>query len=380
MKLESQQDPVFLIFFIFSLDCLGLTPLSATFFLSRIAPPATPNKSHILASFSLLPLISYKSPDDTHRSLLLPPFTSIHAMASTSLSTAVAHAIRFLTAKLIGKYPQSTVQRLQASLHESLTAHYAPSWNPADPVRGSGRRCMTLSPSSLAPAPVWTACTAASVQWFDWIAIIGNKEFDLFVDPGCVAVRADNQIITIWSDESLLGAVPKVSSKTFVQQIVEADREEDDELFNLLNDEIAAPTWTTPIHPQFPVSTRSASPLSCVSEHSRCSSRSSNTSSSGFSHYSGDTASSRTSATSGSPSGSPTGQFKQSRRERARQARVYIDTNKKEVTPYDGGKTTVLTGGVMLGGAPKASAGKPKNLAVPSNAMNNSNSWRSVRA
>ena len=33
-------------------------------------------------------------------------------------------------------------------------------------------------------------------------------------------------------------------------------------------------------------------------------------------------------------------------------ARVVIDTNKKEVTNYDGGKTTVLTGGVMLG-APK---------------------------
>ena len=42
--------------------------------------------------------------------------------------------------------------------------------------------------------------------------------------------------------------------------------------------------------------------------------------------------------------------FKLSRRERARQAKVFVDTSKTEVTPYDGGKTTVLTGGVMLGG------------------------------
>ncbi len=30
-------------------------------------------------------------------------------------------------------------------------------------------------------------------------------------------------------------------------------------------------------------------------------------------------------------------------------SRVFVDSTKKEVTPYDGGKTTVLTGGVMLG-------------------------------
>jgi protein Tob/BTG len=44
---------------------------------------------------------------------------------------------------------------------------------------------------------------------------------------------------------------------------------------------------------------------------------------------------------------------RQSRRERSRQARAYVDTSKKEVIPYAGGKTTVLTGGVMLGDGPK---------------------------
>jgi hypothetical protein len=36
---------------------------------------------------------------------------------------------------------------------------------------------------------------------------------------------------------------------------------------------------------------------------------------------------------------------------RAKQARVVVDSTKKAVTNYDGGKVGVLTGGTMLGGA-----------------------------
>jgi len=54
-----------------------------------------------------------------------------------------------------------------------------------------------------------------------------------------------------------------------------------------------------------------------------------------------------------------------------------VDTSKTEVTPYDGGKTTVLTGGVMLGGLAKGP--KSKKVAAPST-TSISNSWRSVRA
>jgi hypothetical protein len=56
------------------------------------------------------------------------------------------------------------------------------------------------------------------------------------------------------------------------------------------------------------------------------------------------------SVTSMSTSSSPALYDKQFHRERARPTRVIVDTSKTEVTPYDGGKTTVLTGGVMLGG------------------------------
>jgi len=296
--------------------------------------------------------------------------------SSDSLSKAVAQAVIFLTSKLSGKYTPNTLLKLQTALGANLVEFYATSWLPSDPIRGSGRRCMTLSPACLPPRPVWAACTSASVQWFDWISMLGNKEFDLFVDPGCVAIRRDNQIITIWSEETQSHRVPTLkahSGKTFAQQIVEADKEEEDQIFNLLADEIAAPSWMTPILTQFPMPTRSTSPLSCVSEQSRCSSRSSNSSSSAFS-FTSDAASSRTSA-SGKSSGSSNGEYKQSRREKARQARVFVDTSKNEVTPYDGGKTTVLTGGVMLGGAKS----NKKQMATPT-AMSNSNSWRTVRA
>lgn len=331
--------------------------------------------------------------------------------ASNSLSIAVSHVVRFLTANLSPSYASDTILKLQAALDANLSSHYASSWYPNDPIRGSALRSITLSPSCLPPNPIWAACTAANVQWFDWMTMLGNTEFDLFVDPGCVALRLNDQIYTIWSHSDTpsaaaaalapLNAAPHRFRKTLAQQLVEEDREDDDQLFHLLNDKISSvPAWSpTPIHTHFsiPISlpVRSASPISCGSGPSRCSSRSSNSSSSGFSHYSGDTTSSRTSATSGSPkstfsssSGGPNDQqqqqYKQSRRERARQARVFVDTTKKEVTPYDGGKTTVLTGGVMLGGLPKAStaSAKCKKMAVIDNvnAISNSNSRRSVRA
>lgn len=334
---------------------------------------------------------------------------------AASVSTAVAHVVRFLTAKLSATYPPDTVLKLQTALDANLSSHYASSWYPNDPIRGSALRCITLSPSCLPPNPIWSACTAANVQWFDWMKLLGNTEFDLFVDPGCVAFRLNGQIYNIWSDSSspsaaaaavrakaedhihACDAAPFRSRKTLAQQLVEEDREDDEQLFHLLNDKITSvPAWSPPPnHAHFsipipiPVPGRSISPLSCGSEPSRCSSRSSNTSSSGFSHYSGDTTSSRTSATSGSPKSTSSssgaglnGQhYKQSRRERARQARVFVDTSKKEVTPYDGGKTTVLTGGVMLGGAAKPiiASAKCKKLAV-TDAISNSNSRRSVRA
>lgn len=322
--------------------------------------------------------------------------------SSSSLSVTIAHAISFLTRPLIVSYSATTIIKLQLILEANLTAFYAPSWVVKEPLRNSGRRCLTLSPHCIPPRAVYSACIATGVQWFDWIVLLGGREFDFFVDPGYISMRfgkkgiPETQLITIWADEVPSPVVPtrksrafacdesviqaaiqaqqdarSAASKSLAQQLLEDDTEDDERLFAMIADEVKAPTWMTPVVAKFPVSIQSSSPLSSLSDHSRSSSRSSN-SSSGFSFNSATSLSTATSVSNVSGKAEP----KQSRRERARQARVFVDTTKTEVTPYDGGKTTVLTGGVMLGGAPTAN--RSKKAARPATAS--SDSWRAVRA
>jgi len=325
--------------------------------------------------------------------------------SASTVSVAVAHAVAYLTRPLILSEAATTVIKLQLVLEANLTALFAPSWVPKEPLRGSGRRCLTLSPNCLPPRAVYAACLAAGIQWFDWIALLGGREFDFFVDPGRISVRfgKGGQLLTIWSDEltnatdvkstavmdevtiqaQLRGQAAarakaqisaRLERKTLAQQLLEEDKEEDDKIFTMIADEVAAPTWMTPVLDKFPNPPRSVSPLSAISSSSRSSSRSSN-SSSGLSFTTADTFDSMT--TFSSPVSKPVVEQEQgsklSRRERARQAKVFIDTSKTEVTPYDGGKTTVLTGGVMLGGAPKPA----RKAVVP--AIKVTTSWRSIR-
>ncbi|KAK7468679.1 hypothetical protein VKT23_003182 [Stygiomarasmius scandens] len=295
--------------------------------------------------------------------------------ASTTLQVTLAHAISFLTRPLIVRYSATTIIKLQLVLEANLTAHYAPTWVPKEPLRGSGRRCLTLSPDCLPPRVIYQACLSAGVQWFDWISALGGKEFDFFVDPGCISVRVGRkgtpgcQLHTVWADEIPSPTAPtlsaKIQSKTIAQQLLEDDLYEEEQLFAMIADETKPTSWMTPLLDQFPVPERSSSPFSTASTssatsgYSRCSSRSSN-SSSGYSTASDATVSSTTSSQ------------RQSRRERARQAKVFVDVTKNEVTPYDGGKTTVLTGGVMLGGA---SVKKTHSR----NVSQNSGNWRAIR-
>lgn len=276
-------------------------------------------------------------------------------IATSSLSVTLARAITYLTQPLTVTYPATTINRLHSVLEANLTALFAPTWTPKEPLRGSGQRCLTLSPTSLPPRAVYTACLASNVQWFDWIAALGGREFDFHVDPGCISVQfgRGTKIITIWSEGSIAEAVPVAyppysqlppnssRPKTLAQQLWENDRTEDEELFALIANEINAPTWVTPVVDRFPTPARSESPLSVISSDS-CSSCSSDLCSC-FSLMAASTLSSKKSNKQSS---------QLTRHEKARQARVFVDTSKTEVIPYDGGKTTVLTGGVMLGAAP----------------------------
>lgn len=339
---------------------------------------------------------------------------STTSTSASSLSVTLAHAITYLTRSLITRYSATTIIKLQLSLEANLTSQFTASWVPSEPLRGSGRRCLTLSPNTAPPRAIYNACKASGVEWSQWISVLGGVEFDLFIDPGTVSVRFGSwdtgkvtKFLTIWSASAAESKAAKQSSethvhaelraqaqarslaaqiqnpnKTMAQQLMIDDNEED-ELFAMIADEVREPTWMTPVLSQFPTipappRSTNSSPLSATSTsslHSRSSSRSSN-SSSGFS------VDSLSSSGSDSTVASDTTN-KLSRRERARQARVFVDASKNEVTNYDGGKTTVLTGGVMLG----ALAGKPKTIAAiaapthKKTASSSSSNWRaSTRA
>ena len=322
----------------------------------------------------------------------------------SSISVTVSHAIAYITRPLIAFMSEPTILKLQLALEANLTAHYAQSWDPSEPSRGSGRRCLTFSPHSVPPRPIYSACMAAKVQWSEWMPALGNIEFDLIVDPGLVAVRfieprSTSKLITVWAEEgveeprakfantlanssrqtqlpaqTLVRPVPKPALPTLAQQLQIEDEEDEEELFAALADELRRPTWATPIANQFPstIPQKSVSPASSGSHHSRSSSLSSSDSGSWFSFDSEDSDSSVTTLSSAGTEGS-----KLSRRERIRPARVYVDTTKKEVTNYDGGKTTVLTGGVMLGA--RSVAAKPAHVVpMQKGAAGASSNWRST--
>jgi hypothetical protein len=210
--------------------------------------------------------------------------------------------------------------------------------------------------------------------WSDELTHAANTKSSAVVDEAAIQARLRNQAAA--RAKTQISA--RLECKTLAQQLLEEDEEEDDQLFAMIADEVAAPTWMTPVLDKFPIPPRSVSPLSAISTHSRSSSSSSN-SSSGFSFASADTFDSQASMTTFSSTASkPVAVekeqgFKLSRRERARQAKVFVDTSKTDVTPYDGGKTTVLTGGVMLGGGPK-----PARKAAPPT-IQATTSWRAIR-
>lgn len=303
---------------------------------------------------------------------------------SSSIAVTLAHAIAYLTRPLIVQYSATTIIKLQLALEANLTAQYSSTWCPEDPLRGSGRRCLTFSPAALPPRPIHKACESANVEWSQWIKLLGGIEFDLFVDPGSVSVRFGNwaagnkvgKCLTVWSETTTTRTKPamvpvSVQSKTLAQQLLEDDSQEENELFAILADHVREPTWITPIKTDFPPiqSPLSADSLSSIdrssndspmSSHSRSSSRSST-----FSYP--ESIDSLPTSDSSEP--------KMSRRERARAAKVFVDNSKTQVTNYDGGKTTVLTGGVMLG----AGSAKPTASPVIKPLSATSPNWRANR-
>lgn len=317
---------------------------------------------------------------------------------ATSLAVTVAHAVSYLIAPLRSHYNATTVNKLQTTLEVGLTSLYSTTWSTDEPLRGSGRRCLSFSPKCLPPRPVYNACLNAGIEWSEWIMLLGGVEFDIFVDPGCVSIRPGtgvpgtmSRIFTVWSKELEAQAQLKAQFENFarIQQcklenqipgkslteiLMEDDAADEEVIFSMIANEVRAPTWMTPLLEQFPIVPNPPSiPSRTSSRNSWSSSEFSESSEESLESFRSVTSASVSIVSNDSGLAVPDSRFdslqntvrapKASRRERVRQARVFVDTSKVDVTPYDGGKTTVLTGGVMLGIPSAGATGASRKMA-----------------
>ncbi|KAF8148416.1 hypothetical protein B0H34DRAFT_863373 [Crassisporium funariophilum] len=371
-------------------------------------------------------------------------FTNISS-ASTMAPVSITQAINFLTRPLILTQSPDMIISLQMILRTTLQAVYLPARAP--------RITLSLSTSSLPPRPIYAACIACGIQWSDWIKSLGARDFNLIIQSHTVSVTyvgPNPQSILVWSEpiltpanRSLLArlnfkeeaqvpisklgqqslmqaslratvssALARAQTRTLAQQLLESDhKEEADEIFDMISK--TAILSPTPTRERFsfdiptvfmPSSTTSfpsplSSPEGSSSDSSRPSSRSSTFST--FSFSDDESTSSASSANSFDFLASTKAQSTHTApafalRDRPavvpRTPRVFIDNAKKDVTKYlyQGGVSTTLTGGVMLGGpaaaAPKvplvpkyrAPVGGKKLNSISTNNKNASstNSWR----
>ena len=303
--------------------------------------------------------------------------------STTGIPKSLTEVIAFLTRPLIMFYTPSEIAALEIALRTTLTAAYFASRQP--------QLFLRLSPANQPPRPILVACIAASVRWADWMIVLGGKELDILVEPSRAAIRyggQDGTIKTIWQEPSVYrpklriqvppsiherparaslratidSAVTRAQGLTKAQELLVCnDKEEADEIFSLLSN--VTGITPTPTHDQFQLDNLSSE---SSPDSSRPSSRSSN-----FSFFS--LASSTDSMTSVSSTSSPSiekASIKPVVPPRSRSLRsgevpeledadesdVQVDRSKKSVQKYmyQGGVSTVLTGGVMLGSAKKA--------------------------
>ena len=330
---------------------------------------------------------------------------------STMVPTSISQAINFLTRPLILTQEPDMIHSLQMILRSTLQVVYAAARTP--------RLVLSLSHSSLPPRPIYAACIASGIQWHDWITVLDSRDFHLVIEPHNVSVTyigPNPQTVVVWSElpspfkrpllsrpnfqafqvpisklgqQSLMqaslkatigSAQARANTRTLAQQLLESDhKEEADELFAMISKTaIVSPTPTRekffidiPVN-AFP------SPLSSPEVPSPATSRPSSRSST-FSALSLSDTESMTSASSVSSS---TSDFLSSTKPQdttpfvPRPTGVFINHEKKDVTKYlyQGGVSTVLTGGVMLGG----SAAAKNRGAKATNKSSSSNSWRRI--
>jgi hypothetical protein len=262
-----------------------------------------------------------------------------------SLIAATAQAVAFLTRSLHLAYSLPTVEAARSALMTTLSAHFATSWDEHRPTSGTGRRCLTLS-AGTPPKPVYLAAGRACVAWARWFETLGGAEFNLFVDPGCVRVRAQGSDVVVWSaaqeelrasEAALKDGLRAALGGSLLSKLSSGTRARAARSISLDTENLPAPV------------SRSHSPASSISSGRSSLFSAVSAASAATSIFSA--VEPKTNLVKAAPKPiAPQGVYQMSRRERERQRRRNISVV-PDAAPaeYDGGKTTVLGGGVRLG-------------------------------
>lgn len=320
---------------------------------------------------------------------------------SFTATSSINQAIYFITHPLSLIHTPATIHALQTILRSTFYAAF---------MASSERPLVLNFTASTPPRPVFAACVAVGIQWVEWIQLLGLREFDLIIDAHSVVLRYHatefglaTQTVTLWAQPELTsnkravlarlavnnvpqvpisklgqrvaGVIPTsgptktnvaatptsrikipsaslyVQPRTLAQQLIESDDEEANELFAMISKtSIISPTPTKERFNQRPP-VYTISPISSPEPSSPNSSRPSSRSSSCFSDE-------------GSMSSSLSSIDDAIFEDDVSDPKVYVDTSKVDKTKYlyQGGVSSTLTGGVMLG---RPSAGKPKVVAAP---------------
>ncbi|ESK98019.1 serine-rich protein [Moniliophthora roreri MCA 2997] len=124
---------------------------------------------------------------------------AVSPITSTSSATATVIAlIEYLTKPLSkGQYPLATISTLKSTLFSHFA--YLLSTGTLAPFT------IILSSLTLPPAPILAACMSTGINWVDWINLIadGKGGVLLFVMQGCIRVKVGEQgeAKAVWTDD-----------------------------------------------------------------------------------------------------------------------------------------------------------------------------------
>eukprot|EP00123_Amoebidium_parasiticum_P022199 comp8203_c0_seq1/m.3648 comp8203_c0_seq1/g.3648 ORF comp8203_c0_seq1/g.3648 comp8203_c0_seq1/m.3648 type:complete len:147 (-) comp8203_c0_seq1:25-465(-) len=118
-----------------------------------------------------------------------------------------------------GQVSGEKVVEFQRLLVDTFEKCYVAGWHPAEPLRGSGNRCLRIHPFKMDPL----LAEVAEIVGISHLSECLPKELTLWVDPGCVCYRTQERgpLLLVFGDENAINAnetktpSPKTQSLNF---------------------------------------------------------------------------------------------------------------------------------------------------------------------